>query len=59
MINIYTHEELQCNPVVMRKGEIPECPVIDITTGKLHYIDLNDEALDDLSKYIPVADLYT
>lgn len=54
----YAQEELQRNPVVIRKGEIPECPVIDKITGKLKYIDLNDGALADLSNYIPLADLY-
>lgn len=46
------------NPIVQRKGEIPECPAINVNTREIEYLDLNDENLDNLNNYIPLADLY-
>lgn len=43
---------------IVRKGELPECPCINLETLKVQYVDFNDSAIE-AKKFRPLSDLLT
>lgn len=52
MMAQYEHDER----TIVRKGELPECPCINLETLEVEYVDFNDSAIE-AKKFKPLSDL--